>query len=66
MLHSVDEATSHVAAMTHHVFEVDADGKKDLVQKLASGKGRRILFMRTKHTAKKLAKQLTESGIPSR
>jgi superfamily II DNA/RNA helicase len=65
VLHSVDEATSHVAAMTHHVFEVDADGKKDLVQKLASGKGRRILFMRTKHTAKKLAKQLTESGIPS-
>ena len=65
VMHSVDEVNSHVAAMTHHVFEVDADGKKDLVQRLASGKGRRILFMRTKHTAKKLAKQLTDAGIPS-
>jgi len=66
VLHSVDEATSHVAAMTHHVFEVDGvDAKKELVQTLASGTGRRILFMRTKHHAKKLAKQLTESGIPS-
>ncbi|GAB3121961.1 DEAD/DEAH box helicase [Glaciibacter psychrotolerans] len=66
VLHSVDEATSHVSAMTHHVFEVDGvDAKKDLVQALASGKGRRILFMRTKHHAKKLAKQLTDSGIPA-
>ena len=66
VLHSVDDANSHVSAMTHHVFEVDGvDAKKDLVQKLASGTGRRLLFMRTKHHAKKLAKQLTDSGIPS-
>jgi superfamily II DNA/RNA helicase len=66
VLHSVDEATSHVSAMTHHVFEVDgADAKKELVEKLASGSGRRILFMRTKHHAKKLAKALTDAGIPS-
>jgi superfamily II DNA/RNA helicase len=66
VLHSVDEATSHVAAMTHHVFEVDgAEAKRVLVEKLASGTGRRILFMRTKHHAKKLAKQLTDAGIPS-
>jgi superfamily II DNA/RNA helicase len=66
VLHSVDEATSHVSAMTHHVFEVDgADSKKELVEKLASGSGRRILFMRTKHHAKKLAKALTDAGIPS-
>ncbi|WP_354498907.1 DEAD/DEAH box helicase [Mycetocola sp. 2940] len=66
VLHSVDEATSHVSAMTHHVFEVNGpDTKKDLIEALASGTGRRILFMRTKHHAKKLAKQLTDSGIPS-
>jgi superfamily II DNA/RNA helicase len=41
------------------------DAKKQLVHTLASGSGRRILFMRTKHQARKLAKQLTESGIPS-
>lgn len=64
--HSVDEANSPVAAMTHHIFEVaGVDGKKALVQRLASGEGRRILFMRTKHQARKLARQLTEAGIPS-
>ncbi|MET0480945.1 MAG: DEAD/DEAH box helicase [Mycetocola sp.] len=66
VLHSVDEATSHVSAMTHHVFEINGpDAKKDLIETLASGTGRRILFMRTKHHAKKLAKQLTDSGIPA-
>lgn len=66
VLHSVDEATSHVAAMTHHVFEVeDVDQKNELIRVLASGTGRRILFMRTKHHAKKLAKKLTDQGIPA-
>lgn len=66
VMHSVDEANSPVAAMTHHVFDVDGvEAKKALVEKLASGTGRRILFMRTKHQARKLARQLTESGIPS-
>jgi superfamily II DNA/RNA helicase len=66
VLHSVDELNSPVSAMTHHVFHVaGVDAKKELVHRLASGAGRRILFMRTKHHARKLAKQLTESGIPS-
>ncbi|MFS2031838.1 MULTISPECIES: DEAD/DEAH box helicase, partial [unclassified Curtobacterium] len=66
VMHSVDEANSPVEAMTHHLFEVaDADAKKDLVRTLASGTGRRILFMRTKHHAKRLAKQLSSQGIPA-
>ncbi|KAF0969648.1 DEAD/DEAH box helicase [Gordonia sp. YY1] len=65
VLHSVDSAESPVAAMTHHVFEVSSAGKADLVAELASGAGRRILFMRTKHQAKKLAKKLSEQGIPA-
>ncbi|MDQ1525847.1 MAG: hypothetical protein QOG18_460 [Microbacteriaceae bacterium] len=66
VLHSVDEATSHVSAMTHHVFEVDSvEAKRLLIERLASGTGRRILFMRTKHHAKKLAKSLTDAGIPA-
>lgn len=66
VMHSVDEATSHVSAMTHHIFEVSGqDSKKGVVFALASGRGRRILFMRTKHQARKLAKQLTDAGIPS-
>jgi superfamily II DNA/RNA helicase len=52
--------------MTHHVFEVDSvEAKRLLIERLASGTGRRILFMRTKHHAKKLAKSLTDAGIPA-
>jgi superfamily II DNA/RNA helicase len=66
VLHSVDEANSPVAAMTHHVFEVSGvEAKRVLVERLAGGQGRRILFMRTKHHAKKLARQLTDAGIPA-
>ncbi|WP_149360261.1 DEAD/DEAH box helicase [Lolliginicoccus suaedae] len=66
MMHSVDEEHSPVAAMTHHIFEVDnAGSKRDLISELASGTGRRILFMRTKHHAKRLARQLSENGIPA-
>jgi superfamily II DNA/RNA helicase len=64
--HEVDEASVPQGAMTHRVFLIaDTDQKTALVRHLASGHGRRILFTRTKHQAKKLAKQLTESGIPS-
>jgi superfamily II DNA/RNA helicase len=64
--HSVDEATSPVSEMNHHVFHVaGAEAKKELIHRLASGAGRRILFMRTKHQARKLARQLTEAGVPS-
>ncbi|WP_062384056.1 DEAD/DEAH box helicase [Demequina iriomotensis] len=66
VMHSVDDASSPVEAMTHHVFHVaGADAKKDLIHALASGTSRRILFTRTKHQAKKLAKQLTAAGIPA-
>ena len=66
VMHAVDEANSPVSQMTHHVFEAnDAEAKKLLVFALASGTGRRILFMRTKHHAKKLAKALTQAGIPA-
>src|ERR1700733_4863306 len=66
VMHSVDEVNSHVAEMTHHVFHVASAGaKSELVHRLASGTGRRILFMRTKHQARKLARQLTDAGVPS-
>jgi superfamily II DNA/RNA helicase len=63
---SVDPEQSQVAAMTHHVFTVDgAETKRVVLEHLASGTGRRLLFTRTKHQAKKLAKQLTAAGIPA-
>ncbi|WP_420112011.1 DEAD/DEAH box helicase [Pseudactinotalea sp.] len=64
--HSVDPASSPVAAMTHHVFTVGGkEQKREVVEQLASGTGRRLLFTRTKHQAKRLAKQLTTAGIPA-
>ncbi|WP_163543569.1 DEAD/DEAH box helicase [Occultella kanbiaonis] len=66
LTHSVDSASSPVAAMEHHIFEVSgADAKRDLIEQLAAGTSRRLLFTRTKHQAKKLARQLTASGIPA-
>ncbi|MCC2336692.1 DEAD/DEAH box helicase [Cellulomonas wangsupingiae] len=64
--HAVDPAAQTVVASTHHVLEVaDAAAKKEVVEMLAAGSGRRVLFMRTKHHAKKLARQLTLAGIPA-
>ena len=64
--HSVDDPTNAVELLEHAVFGVpDAEAKKRLVVALASGEGRTILFVRTKHVAKRLAKQLTADGIPA-
>ncbi|WP_433676312.1 DEAD/DEAH box helicase [Microbacterium gorillae] len=62
----VDELSVPAGEMTHRVLMIaDAEEKTRVVRELASGTGRRILFMRTKHHAKKLAKQLTAAGIPA-
>jgi len=64
--HEVDEASVPVGEMTHRVLvTTSTEHKTGLVRDLASGTGRRILFTRTKHQAKKLAKQLTAAGIPA-
>jgi len=63
--HSVDPAVAPVSTMTHHVFRVDAADKPQVVKELASGLDRVVLFTRTKHQAKKLAKQLTAGGVPA-
>ncbi|HYP46486.1 MAG TPA: DEAD/DEAH box helicase [Propionibacteriaceae bacterium] len=63
--HSVDSATSEVPQMTHHVFHVSDSHKMSVVRELVSGQGRTLAFTRTKHGAKKLAKQLTDAGVPA-
>ena len=62
-VHAVDEENSPVEAMTHHVFAVAATDRGQVVRELASGGGRRLLFTRTKHGAKKLAATLSKTGI---
>ncbi|MCR2764432.1 DEAD/DEAH box helicase [Microbacterium sp. zg.B48] len=63
--HEVDDQSVPQGEMTHRVFMISDDEKPALVRHLASGRGRRILFTRTKHQAKKLAKLLTAAGIPA-
>ncbi|MCO4236783.1 DEAD/DEAH box helicase [Pseudarthrobacter sp. MDT3-28] len=66
LTHAVDESQAAVTTMEHHVLVVnDQTVKKQLIVELASGAGRRVLFMRTKHHARKLAKTLTDAGIPA-
>ena len=66
VMRSIPEKTSSAPAMKHHLFCVDGvEAKKELVHRLAAGNSRRILFLRTKHQARKLARQLTQSGIAS-
>ena len=65
VVHSVDPVSGPITTMTHHVFAVAQADKPNVVRELAAGRDRALLFTRTKHGAKKLAKQLTMSGIPA-
>jgi superfamily II DNA/RNA helicase len=65
VVHSVDPAVAPISTMAHHVFTVDYIDKPSVVRELASGQRRSLLFTRTKHAAKKLAKQLTVAGLPA-
>jgi superfamily II DNA/RNA helicase len=65
VVHSVDPVESSSEALEHHVFSVQQGHKSAVVTDLASGRGRTLLFTRTKHGAKKLARQLTTAGIPA-
>jgi superfamily II DNA/RNA helicase len=65
MEHSVDTARASVGTMTHHVLHVDKAGRMPVIADLASSPGRKLLFTRTKHGAKALARQLNARGVPA-
>ncbi|MGH3856359.1 MAG: DEAD/DEAH box helicase [Pseudonocardiaceae bacterium] len=65
VVHSADPAVLTASTMEHHVFTVEHADKPSVVRELASGQRRSLLFTRTKHAAKKLAKQLTIAGLPA-
>ncbi|MGH3841718.1 MAG: DEAD/DEAH box helicase [Pseudonocardiaceae bacterium] len=64
-VHSVDPPVVQTSEMAHHVFTVDHADKPSVIRELASGQRRSLLFTRTKHGARKLAKQLTIAGLPA-
>ena len=52
-------------AMVHHLLTVVPANRVGVVTALAGGGGRSLVFTRTKHAARRLARQLTTSGIPA-
>jgi superfamily II DNA/RNA helicase len=52
-----------VTTMEHHAFTVRSDDKLDVVAELAGRPARTLLFVRTKHGAERLAKQLRGRGV---
>jgi superfamily II DNA/RNA helicase len=65
ILHAVDDANSPIESMAHHVFAVSLENRPQVIRELAAGGGRRMLFTRTKHSAKKWAAALSKQGIPA-
>ena len=63
--HEADSAQSPVATMSHHVLHVQRDHRLPVLVDLTSAPGRTVVFTRTKHGAKALARQLNKNGIPT-
>jgi len=51
--------------LTHHLLTVAPADRVAVVAALAGGSGRSIVFTRTKHAARRLARQLAANGIPA-
>jgi superfamily II DNA/RNA helicase len=63
--HSVDSPHAEVPEMTHHLLHIAAEDRLAVLVELTSAPGRTIVFTRTKHGARKLAKQLLAARIPA-
>ncbi|WP_018157712.1 DEAD/DEAH box helicase [Demetria terragena] len=63
--HEADSAQSPVSTMSHHVFHVRDDQHLPVLVDLVSAPGRTVVFTRTKHRAKRIARQLNSAGVPS-
>ncbi len=63
--HSADSPQSPVSSMEHHVLHIARADRLDILADLTFASGRSLVFSRTKHGAKKMARQLNERGVPS-
>jgi len=64
-VHSVDSPLSPVSAMSHHILHVRRDDRLPILADLAAAPGRTLVFTRTRHGAKALARRLTDAGVPT-
>ncbi len=63
--HEADSAQSPVATMDHHVLHISKENRLTVLADLTAAPGRTIVFTRTKHGAKGLARQLNSRGVPA-
>ncbi|WP_191564808.1 DEAD/DEAH box helicase [Janibacter melonis] len=63
--HEADSAQSPVLTMEHHVLAVSPDTHLPVLVDLVAAPGRTVVFTRTKHRAKKIARQLNAEGVPA-
>jgi superfamily II DNA/RNA helicase len=63
--HEADSAVAQVPDMAHHVLHLDREHRLPVIVDLASAPGRTVVFTRTKHGARALARQLNKHGVPS-
>ena len=63
--HEADSAQSPVSTMDHHVLHITREHRVPVLVDLASAPGRTVVFTRTKHGPKALARQLNKSGLPT-
>lgn len=65
VVHSVDDGSATSGPTAHHVMRVDSDDRVRALADLAGVSKRTVMFTRTKHGAKRLAKQLNGRGVSS-
>ncbi len=63
--HEADSAQSPVSQMTHHVLHIQSTQHLPVLTDLVAAPGRKVVFTRTKHRAKRIARQLNASGVPA-
>ncbi|WP_286900183.1 DEAD/DEAH box helicase [Thermocrispum sp.] len=63
--HSVAPVTASVGTMDHHVFQVAHTDKQAVAAAIGARPGRTILFVRTKHHADRVARQMRNVGVPA-
>lgn len=64
-VHEADSAESPVPTLHHHVLHISNEQHLPVLVNLTAAPGRTVVFTRTKHRAKKLARQLNAAGVPA-
>jgi superfamily II DNA/RNA helicase len=62
-VHAVGDAGTPVAAMDHRVFRLSREDKIQVAGEIATRPARTLFFVRTKHGADRLARQLRSRGV---